>query len=153
MAQTYTHTPVLSKVKMGNTIYYLKDADVRAILDSFGNSVTYNVADAIADGNNNLVTSDQVYDFVNRQIGAVGDILTLRSETDHTTIETPAAGDFVVEEDGSEWLYDGTSWRVIGSENAYVLTPLPTFALKPSEAVSTKITSPLEGIKISLIAS
>lgn len=121
MAQTYTHTPVLSKVKMGNTIYYLKDADVRAILDSFGNSVTYNVADAIADGNNNLVTSDQVYDFVNRQIGAVGDILTLRSETDHTTIETPAAGDFVVEEDGSEWLYDGTSWRVIGSENAYVL--------------------------------
>lgn len=121
MAQTYTHTPVLSKVKMGNTIYYLKDADVRAILDSFGNSVTYNVADAVADGNNNLVTSDQVYDFVNRQIGAVGDILTLRSETDHTTIETPAAGDFVVEEDGSEWLYDGTSWRVIGSENAYVL--------------------------------
>ena len=121
MAQTYTHTPVLSKVKMGNTIYYLKDADVRAILDSFGNSVTYNVADAIADGNNNLVTSDQVYDFVNRQIGAVGDILTLRSETDHTAIETPAAGDFVVEEDGSEWLYDGTSWRVIGSENAYVL--------------------------------
>lgn len=121
MAQTYTHTPVLSKVKMGNTIYYLKDADVRAILDSFGNSVTYNVADAVADGNKNLVTSDQVYDFVNRQIGAVGDILTLRSETDHTTVETPAAGDFVVEEDGSEWLYDGTSWRVIGSENAYVL--------------------------------
>ena len=121
MAQTYTHTPVLSKVKMGNTIYYLKDADVRAILDSFGNSVTYNVADTIADGNNNLVTSDQVYDFVNRQIGAVGDILTLRSETDHTAVETPASGDFIVEEDGSEWLYDGTSWRVIGSENAYVL--------------------------------
>lgn len=121
MAQTYTHTPVLSKVKMGNTIYYLKDADVRAILDSFGNSVTYNVADAVADGNNNLVTSDQVYDFVNRQIGAVGDILTLRSETDHTTVETPASGDFIVEEDGSEWLYDGTSWRIIGSENAYVL--------------------------------
>lgn len=121
MAQTYTHTPVLSKVKMGNTIYYLKDADVRVILDSFGNSVTYNVADTIADGNNNLVTSDQVYDFVNRQIGAVGDILTLRSETDHTAVETPAAGDFIVEEDGSEWLYDGTSWRIIGSESAYVL--------------------------------
>ena len=121
MAQTYTHTPVLSKVKMGNTIYYLKDADVRAILDSFGNSVTYNVANAVANGNNNLVTSNQVYDFVNKQIGAVGDILTLRSETDHTAVETPVSGDFIVEEDGSEWLYDGTSWRVIGSENAYVL--------------------------------
>ena len=83
MAQSYTHTPVLSKVKLGNTVYYLKDADVRAILDTFGNSVTYSVADAIADNGAGLVTADQVYDFVNRQIGAVGDILNLLSETDH----------------------------------------------------------------------
>ena len=27
MAQTYTHTPALSKVKLGATTYYLKDAD------------------------------------------------------------------------------------------------------------------------------
>lgn len=121
MAYTYTHTPVLSKVKLGNTTYYLKDADVRAILDTFGDSVTYDVATTIADGSNGLVTSDQVYDFVNRQIGAVGDILNLRSETDHEDVETPAAGDFVVESDGSEWLYDGTAWREVGSENAYVL--------------------------------
>ena len=121
MAQSYTHTPVLSKVKLGNTTYYLKDADVRAILDTFGNSVTYSVADAIADNGTGLVTADQVYDFVNRQIGAVGDILNLLSATDHTTIQNPAAGDFVVESDGSEWLYDGTAWRVVGSENAYVL--------------------------------
>ena len=121
MAQSYTHTPVLSKVKLGSTVYYLKDADVRAILDTFGNSVTYSVADAIADNSTGLVTSDQVYDFVNRQIGAVGDILNLLSETDHTAVTTPHAGDFVVEEDGSEWLYDGTAWRIVGSENAYVL--------------------------------
>lgn len=121
MAQSYTHTPVLSKVKLGNTVYYLKDADVRAILDTFGNSVTYSVADAIADNGAGLVTSDQVYDFVNRQIGAVGDILNLLSETDHTAVTTPHAGDFVVEEDGSEWLYDGAAWRIVGSENAYVL--------------------------------
>jgi len=121
MAYTYPNTPVLSKVKIGNTTYYLKDADVRDILDTFGGSVTYDVADAIADGGAGLVTSDQVYDFVNRQIGAVGDILNLRSESDHTTITSPAAGDFVVEADGSEWLYDGTAWRVVGSEHAYVL--------------------------------
>lgn len=121
MAQTYSHTPVLSKVKLGNSVYYLKDADVRAILDTFGNVVTYSVADAIADGGTGLVTSDQVYDFVNRQIGAVGDIITLLSETDHNDVTTPAAGDFVVESDGSEWLYDGTEWREVGSEGAYVL--------------------------------
>ena len=121
MAQSYTHTPVLSKVKMGNTVYYLKDADVRTILDTFGNVVTYSVADSIADGGTGLVTSDQVYDFVNRQIGAVGDIITLLSETDHDNVTEPAAGDFVVESDGSEWLYDGTAWREVGSEGAYVL--------------------------------
>ncbi len=121
MAQSYTHTPVLSKVKLGNTTYYLKDADVRAILDTFGDVVTYDVATNIADNGTGLVTADQVYDFVNRQIGAVGDILNLLSETDHTAVTTPHTGDFVVEDDGSEWLYDGTAWRIVGSENAYVL--------------------------------
>lgn len=122
MAQTYANNDnVLSKVKFGNVTYYMKDAAVRAILDTFGNATLENVATSIADGGTGLVTSDQVYDFVNRQIGAVGDILNLRSESDHTTVETPAAGDFVVEADGSEWLYDGTAWRVVGSENAYVL--------------------------------
>lgn len=121
MAYTYTHTPVLSKVKLGNTTYYLKDADVRAILDTYGDVVTYDVATAIADDGTGLVTANQVYDFVNRQIGAVGDILNLLSATDHTQVASPAAGDFVVESDGREWLYDGTAWREIGSESAYVL--------------------------------
>lgn len=122
MAQTYANNDnVLSKVKFGNTTFYIKDSAVRAILDTFGNATLENVATSITDGGTGLVTSDQVYDFVNRQIGAVGDILNLRSESDHTTVETPATGDFVVESDGSEWLYDGTAWREVGSENAYVL--------------------------------
>ena len=122
MAQTYANNDnVLSKVKFGNTTYYIKDAAARAILDTFGNATLKNVAPAITDGGEGLVTSDQVYDFVNRQIGAVGDILNLRSEDDHDSVESPAAGDFVVESDGSEWLYDGHAWREVGSENAYVL--------------------------------
>ena len=122
MAQTYANNDnVLSKVKFGNTTYYMKDAAARAILDTFGDAATYTVANAIADGGTGLVTSDQVYDFVNRQIGAVGDILNLLSADDHTEVESPAAGDFVVESDGKEWLYDGTAWREVGSESAYVL--------------------------------
>ena len=121
MAQTYTHTPVLSKVKLGNTTYYLKDADVRAILDTFGSAVTYDVAVTIADNGTGLVTADQVYDFVTTQIGSVGDILNLLSASDHTAVANPEKGDFVVESDGKEWLYDGTAWREVGSENAYVL--------------------------------
>lgn len=39
MAFTYTNAPVLSKVKIGGTYYYLKDADVRAILDAINANV------------------------------------------------------------------------------------------------------------------
>lgn len=137
MAQTYANNDnVLSKVKFGNTTYYIKDAAVRAILDTFGNATLENVATSIADGGTGLVTSNQVYDFVNRQIGAVGDILNLRSESDHTTIETPAAGDFVVESDGSEWLYDGHAWREVGSENAYVLKTFTIAGIDMQDAIT-----------------
>ena len=122
MAQTYANNDnVLSKVKFGNTTYYMKDAAARAILDTFGNATLQDVALSIADGGTGLVTSDQVYDFVNRQIGAVGDILNLLSDDDHTEVSEPHAGDFVVESDGKEWLYDGSAWREVGSESAYVL--------------------------------
>ena len=129
MAQTYTHTPVLSKVKLGNTTYYLKDADVRAILDTFGNIVTSDKSTSLSNfvaDDTSIPTAGQVYDYVGRQVGAIGTALNLRSEADHTQIPTTgenaaAAGDFVVESDGKEWLYDGTGWREVGSENAYVV--------------------------------
>ena len=121
MAQTYASSPVLSKVKFGNNTYYMKDADVRAILDTFGDIVTYNKAANITDGGTGIPDADQVYDFVISQVAAVGKALNLISATDHTAVTSPAIGDFVVEEDGSEWLYDGHAWREVGTENAYVL--------------------------------
>lgn len=121
MAQTYTSSPLLSKVKLGNSTYYLKDADVREILDTFGSIVTYDKAASITDGGTGIPDADQVYDFVISQVAEVGKALNLISATDHTTVTTPAIGDFVVESDGSEWLYDGHAWREVGTENAYVL--------------------------------
>lgn len=121
MAQTYTHSPLLSKVQLGNSTYYLKDADVRDILDTFGNVVSKDVASSIVADGEDLVTAGQVYDYVGRQVGSIGTALNLLSESDHTQVENPAAGDFVVESDAKEWLYDGTAWREVGSENAYVV--------------------------------
>ena len=120
MAQTYTHAPALSKVKLGATTYYLKDADVRAILDTFGNVVTENKATKIENGATGIPNADQVYDFVVQQVTEVGKALNLIAATDHTAVEDPRVGDFVVESDGSEWVYDGNGWREVGSENAYV---------------------------------
>ena len=121
MAQTYANNDnVLSKVKFGNTTYYMKDAAARAILDTFGNATLKDVALTIADGGTGLVTADQVYDFVGQQIGNIGEALNLLSASDHDDVQNPAAGDFVVESDGKEWLYDGTAWREVGDESAYV---------------------------------
>lgn len=127
MAQTYTNNDnVLSKVKFGNVTYYMKDAAARAVLDTFGDVVTYNVSpstNAFAENNESIPTAGQVYEYVGRQIGAIGQALNLRSETSHTGEfdPAPAAGDFIVESNGSEWLFDGSAWREIGSENAYVV--------------------------------
>lgn len=121
MAQTYTHTPVLSKVKLGNTTYYLKDADVRSILDTFGNVVTLDKALTVTETGTGLVDAALMYDYVGRQIGSIGQALNLLSASDHTAVTNPQTGDFVVESSGSEWLYDGTAWREVGSEQAYVM--------------------------------
>ena len=102
MSQTYTSSPLLSKVKLGNSTYYLKDADVREILDTFGSIVTYDKAASITDGGTGIPDADQVYDFVLQQITDVGKALNLISATDHDDVETPKIGDFVVESDGSE---------------------------------------------------
>lgn len=54
MAFTYTNAPVLSKVKIGENYYYLKDADVRAILDAINVNVYEKLKldlGAIKDGN------------------------------------------------------------------------------------------------------
>lgn len=102
MAQTYTSGPLLSKVKLGNSTYYLKDADVREILDTFGSIVTYDKAASITDGGTGIPDADQVYDFVIQKITDVGKALNLISATDHTTVTDPGIGDFVVESDGKE---------------------------------------------------
>ena len=54
MAFTYTNAPVLSKVKIGEQYYYLKDADVRAILNAINANVYEKLKldlGAIKDGN------------------------------------------------------------------------------------------------------
>ena len=54
MAFTYADKPVLSKVKIGEQYYYLKDADVRAILDAINANVYEKLKldlGAIKDGN------------------------------------------------------------------------------------------------------
>ena len=142
MAQTYANNDnVLSKVKFGNTTYYMKDAAARAILDTFGNAALKSVANTISDGGTGLVTADQVYDFVGQQVGAIGTALNLLSAADHTTVSNAQPGDFVVESDGKEWLCvsdgnDGIEWREVGDESAYALKTVEIAGIDLADDIS-----------------
>ena len=121
MAQTYANNDnVLSKVKFGNTTYYLKDAAAREIMDTFGNVVTFDKATSVTQSGTGLVDAALMYSYVGQQVGTLGQVLNLLAASDHTAVANPQTGDFVIESDSKEWLYDGEGWRVVGDESSYV---------------------------------
>lgn len=77
MAYTYSSTPVLSKIKIGNDYYYLKDADVRSILDGFNNAIVTGQLGTVSQ-QNKLVYSQDIKSYVDSAIavGLVIDVVT-----------------------------------------------------------------------------
>ena len=132
MAQTYTNTPVLSKVKIGQQTYWLKDADVRAILDTFGTIVTYNVSTSALDVDESIPNAGQIKAYLESQIqgltGAMhfaGVVEREAEESDLDALERKfpdaESGDVAVMQDNKkEYIFDGTTWREIGDEGLYL---------------------------------
>ena len=130
MANTYTNTPVLSKVKIGSQIYYVKDADVRALLDTYGDIVTYNVEATLSDGNK-IPTGAAVTAAINTAVSDLAGAMHFEgvSTTDPATgtvtineeILVPAKGDVVLF-GVKEFVYDGTAWQELGDETIYLTT-------------------------------
>lgn len=130
MAYNYQNLPVLSKFKIGDVTYYLKDAEVRALLDTFGAAVAYNVDTAVAEGSANLITSGAVHKFVQDYVtditgGAmtfVGYFADEAGKTDEevlaTNVPSPAAG-YVAIVGTSEYVYADGKWHLYGDEGVY----------------------------------
>lgn len=130
MAQNYTSTPVLSKVKLGEQTYFLKDADVRSILDTFGSIVTYDVALTFADDDKTVPTGAAIADYVENQItglsGAmhfVGATAKQEGETDEDALNrlvpAPENGDVAII-DTAEYVYANSKWVLFGDEGVYL---------------------------------
>lgn len=118
MAYTYNNIPVLSKVKIGDSIYYLKDAEVRTILDSFGNAVTYNVDAAVAEGGAGLITAGAVHSYVTDYVTEItGGAMTFLGIKE----ELPTSGDpgNVVIVGTAEYVYADGKWNLYGDEGVY----------------------------------
>ena len=117
MAYTYTKTPVLAKLKIGNEIYWLKDADVRAIIDQYGDAVNYSVSNSVVADSNDLATSKAIAAFVEGKIAGLANALHFIGVKE-TLPETGADGDIVIV-GTAEYVYSEGKWVEIGDEGVY----------------------------------
>ena len=129
---TYEHNATLKKLNVNGSIYWLKDADLRAIVDTFGDAVLKNVDTTFNDESTNLVTSAAIAAYVAEQIadleGAMhfrGIVTRQEGETDAEAIARvvadPEAGDVVVMQDNSkEYIYQGSTWEEVGDQSIYL---------------------------------
>ena len=140
MAYDYKNIPVLSKVKIGEQIYYLKDAEVRAILDNFGSAVTYNVDATVAENGEGLITSGAVHkyvtDYVTDITGGAMTFLGIKQEL-------PASGNpgDVVIVGTAEYVYSDGEWHLYGDEGVYA-------TIQGVEASYVKKTLTIAGINL-----
>lgn len=122
MANTYPITfadkSLLSKVKIGSDVYYLKDADLRAIVAQFGSAADQNVASSIGDGVSGVATAAQVYSYVNEKTANIAGAMHFVAGN-RAAQTKPAAGDVVIE-GTKEYVYDGAAWVELGDEGLWV---------------------------------
>ena len=122
MAYDYKNLPVLSKVKIGEQIYYLKDAEVRALIDSFGDAVTYNVDKTFSADSENIATSKAIATYLEGAIaGLTGAMHFAGVKTEEEFANGTLAGTAgdVISVGSAEYVYDGTKWVLIGDEGVY----------------------------------
>lgn len=117
MANIYSNTPVLSKVKIGSEIYWLKDADVRALLDTYGDAVKYNVDKTFDAAKENLVTSKAIAAYLEGQIAGLTGAMHFAGVKEELP-ESGNAGDIVIV-GTAEYVHDGSKWVEIGDEGVY----------------------------------
>lgn len=122
MANIYSNTPVLSKVKIGSEIYWLKDADVRALLDTYKGAVKYDVDTTFVADSENLATSQAIAAYLADQIkGLSGAMHFAGIKTEEEFADGALAGNAgdVIIVGTTEYVYDGSKWVEIGDEGIY----------------------------------
>jgi hypothetical protein len=121
MANEYKNTPVLSKVKLGSETYYMKDADVRALLDTYGDVVTYNVETKLTDGSN-IPTGAAVTAAIKSGVSDIAGAMHFIGVKDSVPESYDgAAGDLIIV-GTKEYVYDGEKFVELGDEAIYLTT-------------------------------
>lgn len=113
------NVPVISKLKIGEQTYYLKDAEARELLATLGTAAKKDVAAGVSAEEQGLVTGAQVQ----AAIAGISGSMHFRgvfTSTDEVT--NPAAGDVVIV-GVKEYVYGGdpAAWHELGDESIYAL--------------------------------
>ena len=117
MAIEFKNTPVLAKVKLGNEIYWLKDAEVRELLATYGDAVKYNVAASVVADSEDLATSKAIAAFVENKVAGLAGAMHFIGVKEALP-ESGVAGDIVIV-GTTEYVHDGAKWVEIGDEGVY----------------------------------
>ena len=120
MANTYANTPVLSKVKIGEQTYFLKDADARAILDSYKGAVNYDVDTTFDKTKENLATEKAIAAYLEGQIaGLTGAMHFVGIKEALPKAEESHDGDVAIV-GTTEYVFAAGEWKELGDEGTLV---------------------------------
>lgn len=122
MAFEYKNIPVLSKIDLGGQVYYLKDADVRAILDTFGDAVNYNVDTATLTAEGNLATVGAIKAYVEEAVKDLAGAMHFAGAVDALPgVEGYEDGDvIIVTSTKQEYIFSNGAWVELGLEGTYL---------------------------------
>ena len=112
-------TPVISKLKIGENTYYLKDYEARELLATLGTAAKKDVAAGVSAEEQGLVTGAQVQ----AAIAGISGSMHFRGVVSATSdIKNPAAGDVIII-GVKEYVYGGepAAWHELGDESIYAL--------------------------------
>ena len=114
-----TNVPVISKLKIGEQTYYLKDAEARELLALLGTAAKKDVAAGVSAEEQGLVTGAQVQAAIAGISGSMHFRGVFNSLDDVTS---PAAGDVAIV-GIKEYVYGGepAAWHELGEEGIYAL--------------------------------
>ena len=142
ISPSYENSNTLKKLTIAGATYFLKDADLRAVVESFGSVVFKDVVTTITEDGANVATEKAVADFIKTQISHlegvmhfVGVVTKTEEQTHRQAIDafynekgtTPVSGDVVLfQADGKEFIcadkgtgVDSAVWEEIGDQNIY----------------------------------
>lgn len=142
LTPSYAESLTLKKLTVGGATYFLKDADLRTLVESFGSVVYKDVVTTFDADGVDVATEKATADYIKEQIAGlegamhfVGVVTRTEGQTDRQAIDAfytakgavPAAGDVLIMQDnGKEYICSnkGTgiadaTWEEVGDQNIY----------------------------------